>query len=442
MGRHRLAVGCNHALVLDDDTFGRLVVGLADKDPAVVADAQARLVAAGADTAPRVIDALRRLSLRNRNSPREDPFVAALVDVLLAQGDAALAPLVAAIPAAVAADRTNGTITRREIPWPVGHEAYILHVVLRNLEVSDTTRYLPLLRHPERDVRYRALGGLATPSSAAHTCVEQILPLLSDPDAHVANQALNTLAAMGTDARDALRRLARAPGPHRERALAALAAHGEWPLLEPSDRALLERWIESRVAAEPPERIAEGNGDILCDWFAVPTADHDALVEVLGLYEPMPVTMRLGWRLVNRDVVYLTPELNGWTLIFYYFEYDALQDFVVELSRHFGAAQYFGSDYGYKGWALAEDGELQRLYLGGDETQPDTSIGPPHPAEVLVSEGLWRDEDEPEGRPLCGPQHVAGYASVDPTRIGPDTTARGHGLVAGTTAGWHRTLGW
>jgi hypothetical protein len=194
------------------------------------------------------------------------------------------------------------------------------------------------------------------------------------------------------------RELGRQPSENRERVLAALAVLGEWPVLEPADQALLRQWIEDRVATETPEPMAELNGEFLGEWFAVSTGDRDALVEVLGLHQPMPVTMRIGWNLasVGEDRVYLTPELNGWTLIFCYFlpdrEFATLRGFLVELSRRFGAAQYFYNDYGYQGWALAEHGELLRLYISGDSPESDEVVGPPHSAEIMASAGLLDDE--------------------------------------------------
>jgi hypothetical protein len=432
--------------VLDDEALAALIVRLADEDPMTVADAGARLVEAGADAVPRMIVALRRASLRDRLNPRADRTTAALIKVLQNLGDAVLTPLVAAIPGAIAADRSRADLMQREMPWRIGSEAYVLEMVLRNLQISDDRKYLPLLRHPERDIRYWALRALATPPSAVSPFVEQVLPLIDDPDTAVANQVTETLVAMGFEVRARLRELGRQPSENRERVLAALAVLGEWPVLEPADQALLRQWIEDRVATETPEPMAELNGEFLGEWFAVSTGDRDALVEVLGLHQPMPVTMRIGWNLasVGEDRVYLTPELNGWTLIFCYFlpdrEFATLRGFLVELSRRFGAAQYFYNDYGYQGWALAEHGELLRLYISGDSPESDEVVGPPHSAEIMASAGLL-DDDESDDRPLCGAQGVAAYASLDPAQVGPDIRVRGHGLVGGMSAGWHGTLG-
>jgi hypothetical protein len=299
---------------------------------------------------------------------------------------------------------------QREMPWRIGNEAYVLEMVLRNLQISDDRKHLPLLRHPERDIRYWALRALATPPSAVSPFVEQVLPLIDDPDTAVANQVTETLVAMGFEVRARLGELGRQPSENRERVLAALAVLGEWPVLEPADQALLRQWIEDRVATETPEPMAELNGEFLDEWFAVSTGDRDALVEVLGLHQPMPVTMRIGWNLasVGEDRVYLTPELNGWTLIFCYFlpdrEFATLRGFLVELSRRFGAAQYFYNDYGYQGWALAEHGELLRLYISGDSPESDEVVGPPHSADIMASAGLL-DDDESDDRPLCGTAH-------------------------------------
>ncbi|MEV3923233.1 hypothetical protein [Actinomadura coerulea] len=63
-------------------------------------------------------------------------------------------------------------------------------------------------------------------------------------------------------------------------------------------------------------------------WYAVPTGHRNAVLDAFGLSEPEPVTMRLGasawnhdhhaWRGDHRSCrrVYVTPRLDGWTLVF------------------------------------------------------------------------------------------------------------------------------
>ncbi|MFF0491948.1 hypothetical protein ACFYTQ_23210 [Nocardia sp. NPDC004068] len=429
--------------MLDEKTLEALVIQLTDADPARAAAARDRLSAAGADAAGPLITALRETALRDRLNPRSDPATAALIDALQRLGDAAVAPLAAAMPDAVAADRARGADLRRELPWRIGNEAYVLEVALRGLRVDDDAIWLPLLRNSERVLRYRAVCALATPRAAAAPLVDAILPLVTDPDAAVANQAIATLGELGTVARERLRALSRTGDAGR--ALAVLAALGEWPALTAAERELVRGWVADRVAVEEPEPLAEPNGEFLGEWFAVSTGDRDAVVAALGLHEPMPVTLRVGWDRTSAGSgrVFVTPELNGWTLIFGHAlpdrEFGTLTTFLAELSGRFGAAQYFYNDYGAEGWALAEKGELSRLYIAGDTPDADTVIGPPHPAEVLASADLPED-DEPDGRPLCCAQGVAECASLDPAEIGPETEVRGYGLLAGVAAGWHDSL--
>ncbi|MFD0363147.1 hypothetical protein ACFQZZ_17010 [Nocardia sp. GCM10030253] len=197
---------------------------------------------------------------------------------------------------------------------------------------------------------------------------------------------------------------------------------------------------DSTLADETPHPMGEQNGDFLGDWIAVPTADKDGLIEALGLVDSRAVTMRAGWEASGSDgCVYLTPELDDWTLIFGYvlpdgYAVESVRALLNELSRRFGSAHWYYNDYGYTGWAMAERGELVRLYVSGDSPDADSVVGPPTRAEedlqllLLVNDD--EDDEDNDGRPNYDATMLAERASVDPTAVGPETRVRGQGRVA------------
>jgi hypothetical protein len=108
-------------------------------------------------------------------------------------------------------------------------------------------------------------------------------------------------------------------------------------------------------------------------WIAVPGGDQAGIAEVLGLSGEQLATFSLGHSVVLHDSndwpdprrVYLTPEVEGWTLVVGPWcdpvdpeRANEVLDAVTELSRRFGRAQayYFGEHGGGSGWALAEKG--------------------------------------------------------------------------------------
>ncbi|WP_433759803.1 hypothetical protein [Nocardia sp. CA-135398] len=218
--------------------------------------------------------------------------------------------------------------------------------------------------------------------------------------------------------------------------LFAVADVGGWRALDVGEQVRLRHLLRGMSADETPRPLGEENGDVLFDWFAVRTGDHDALLDELGLTCALPATHQLGLRVWGRGCVYVTPQWDGWTLICGYnlpvYSAGAMRSFLERLSRRFGEAHWYGADYGYQGWALAESGELVRLYISGDSPDEDEVFGEPHRAEVDAALTWYADieDDEEDGRPRCGPAAVAAYGSVDPTAVGPDTRVEGHGLIA------------
>ncbi|MFF2554109.1 hypothetical protein ACFVUS_24135 [Nocardia sp. NPDC058058] len=219
--------------------------------------------------------------------------------------------------------------------------------------------------------------------------------------------------------------------------LSAVADLGGWRALDVDDQGTLQQMLRDLSAAEAPRPLSENNGDLLCNWVAVPTGDHAALLDELGLTWSIPATQDLADAASGSGVVYVTPQWDGWTLIYGHAvsigSTGSTPSELEQLSLRFGAAHWYGADYGCDGWAMAENGKLVRLCMFGDALERDTFIGEPHRAEVDAIL-TWRadidyDEDD-DGRPRCGPAAVAAYGSVDPTAVGPHTRVQGHGLIA------------
>ncbi|MEV6901858.1 hypothetical protein [Amycolatopsis sp. NPDC051372] len=268
----------------------------------------------------------------------------------------------------------------------------------------------------------------------------------------------------------------------REAALAVLATLGE-----PFDPALL-----------PAEQPLPLNA---CEfWYALPTTDQAAVLDAFGLSAPVPVTMRMGrlawwYQRLNWgqdhgrcSVVYVSPVLNGWTLVFgepaedfhgtladgVEDPYDVKQmwadeaahrivrrDRCAALSRRFGATHLYLRSHGDSttSWFIAEHGTVIRWY---DLMVPEEQIGPPHPGEAGFrlphEDNPWPDGSFDDnvrsyvGKELslkfhdryrqlqaeynlpdkCDADDIAARLSVDPRDLGPTTVVQGHGVLART----------
>jgi hypothetical protein len=203
---------------------------------------------------------------------------------------------------------------------------------------------------------------------------------------------------------DALRRIRRSASPHRRAALVALAEGGGWDALDEPDRRTVRRLINSKIGYEVPEPM-----HVCGTWFAVSTGNQSAVLDGFGLTGAVPVTMRLGaaaWYDTTHGasdsaLIYVTPVLNGWTLLFggfydRYADWAAIGEGMAALSRRFGAAHCYNIFEGLTGWCIGEHGRLVRSYYIED---PDGQIGPPHPAESGFRLPHSRDE-YPEAKPV------------------------------------------
>jgi DNA-binding SARP family transcriptional activator len=203
-----------------------------------------------------------------------------------------------------------------------------------------------------------------------------VVALLGSSLEPVRDDALGQLRAFGPGAAEALRSVRRSNHPARRAALGMLAEFG-WDHLPPEDLAALERLIRIRQRDEAPEPLwlAELDGA----WYAVPTTDQTAVLDAFDLGDPVPATMRMGFapwqgadppRGSTYPEVFVTPVLDGWTLVFCrnevlggmaphltsvesrYGTYRRMED----LSRRFGTAH----------WIRA----VQHRRLRGDHVEP------------------------------------------------------------------------
>jgi hypothetical protein len=255
--------------------------------------------------------------------------------------------------------------------------------------------------------------------------------------------------------RPRLRSLRRDPAASpraRRGAMAALVAGGGADALDDRDRAAIERLIRVKIPHETP-RLPSST--LSGWWMAVPGASYEGVFEALDLHDRQPVTVAAGIEAVeSRDVrvprpegagrsagrAFVTPELNGWRLVFGPFDllvgepWDGMIETVERVSVHCGQAQFFflddagGSDI----WIVAENGRVIRQYAA--ESDPEWE-GDPLPWETLAVDDEDFDpeyDDVPPNAGTTGARSACAYLSVDPDEVGPDTEVRGHGWLTVT----------
>lgn len=322
-------------------------------------------------------------------------------------------------------------------------------------------RYTEALSHRSADVRESAASGIQsacsvmfgrTPSYRGDMgpVVEALVPLMADADPGVAQRVRWVLPMLGDVVLEPLRRVRReGPGALRAEALAVLAAAGGEEALAERDRAAVARLIRIKAIDDRAQSL-EGCST---SWLAIPSGDRTGIADVLGLSGERLVTFALGHSVVLHDSddwpdcrrVYVTPEVDGWTLVVgpWCNPVDAerageVLDSLVELSRRYGLAQayYFGEHGGGSGWALAEKGAVVRRFdasTWGDEQLPE--LGGQLPEEAALH-AEWAeseagaDDDWEDVAPYMAPDLALRLGSVSPFALGPQTRVRGHGVVA------------
>jgi hypothetical protein len=226
-------------------------------------------------------------------------------------------------------------------------------------------------------------------------------------------------------------------------------------------------------------------------WYAVPTQDQAGVLDALALTDPVPMTMTQG--LVARSCwhTYVSPALNGWTLVFTSPDSsdgpplaERPEKAVIPLSRRFGAALWFCDiGHGEDGWGLAWHGTLRRSVC---LDWPEGSVGEPLPEELDHLRTHLNDVLDPrltdldiqlsyqpaplderfeqlaldiDSLPPVTPRfrqernqvahliracwcdmvyEMSSALSIDPRTLGPHTHVEGHGVLAMTAEGRRR----
>ncbi|MGC4947101.1 hypothetical protein ACLQ2N_13000 [Streptomyces sp. DT224] len=253
---------------------------------------------------------------------------------------------------------------------------------------------------------------------------------------HLQRAAGEYLRVMGDSFTPRLRELCRdpaSPRPVRRGALGLLIEAGGLDALDERDRMLVERLVRVKL---PGSVHAVPDTQLSAWWLAVPGATYEGVFEALGLHYPRPVTVQAGVAAAmcaaipspvpedpSRGIsrAFVTPELNGWRLVFGQFPqlvgYDDWNDMVETVERvsaACGEAQLFFVDDagGADIWFAAEDGLVVRQYAGEDD--------------------LDEEDEDPEDI-KGGVREACGELSVDPDLVGVfDTVVRGHGWLAVT----------
>ncbi|GIH08272.1 hypothetical protein Rhe02_63390 [Rhizocola hellebori] len=384
--------------------------------------------------------------LKQVGEPAVAPLVASLLDeqspvswsdagvILRGIGRPAFWPVVEAIAVAASPE------TLRRCAWAfAGFGAEVIDL------------YARALSHEHPRVREEAALGVQYCKEAGLPALPDLLPLLAAPDDEVRQRAVWAMAALGEDVLPLLQQVRRSgPGHLRPGALRAIAEVAGEQAFSDSDRAAVERLIRIKLTREAAEPI-EGCGT--CgSWLALPTSDHRAICEALDLSTPRPATMTLGFAAFYCDGhgmaddnqrmgrVFLTPRLDGWTLVMgpWYAYADADWAETVracrELSERFGQAQCYWHDAqtGSGSWVICQGGELIRAY---DQDDRHNEAGPRLPVEQGKTLSFEEDdEDDVEGT-YCDALMVAAAMSVSPDSIGAQTQVHGHGLLALTKFG-------
>lgn len=326
--------------------------------------------------------------------------------------------------------------------------------------------YVAATRHPHPPVRADAATGIGYLNEQGLPGAAALVDLLADSDQQVRERAVVALEHLGLGVLPLLQR-ARRRGPPRARhgALAALANLAGDRGLSPRDRAAVERLIRVKLSRDRPEPFLEGG------WLAVPGADQAGIIRLLGLAAPQPATFALGLSAVRNDahgwhdptppdrgrrVVFITPELAGWTLVIgeTFLPADPARQAGLlltcrRLAGRYGTAQAFAYDElsGWSAWTVADDhpalfalpgeppglGRIVRHHVDDEEEEGGgADIGQPLAVEVACAE-RGREADGAPG--CCSAIEVAEALSVNPHQLGPHVPVRGHGALALTLHG-------
>jgi hypothetical protein len=234
-------------------------------------------------------------------------------------------------------------------------------------------------------------------------------------------------------------------------ALDALVYLGGEAVLDDADVAALERLVRVRLRTDPLGPVMS----CWTYWWCIRGGDQAGIMATLGLAGARPVTYKLGCTVVDIvehldedcDLVYVGPEINGWTPIVGPW-CDAFGDRAAEvratveqLSAEYGEthAFYFGAQGDGSAWLVARDGVTVRRYSSLD---PADSTGDPLPIEQdwMMAHGIPGRPEDHAGKDdpfadvmweFCEANDIAAAVSVDVGwHLPVDATVHGRPVLA------------
>ncbi|MFF4717594.1 hypothetical protein ACFY2V_40315 [Streptomyces eurythermus] len=202
-------------------------------------------------------------------------------------------------------------------------------------------------------------------------------------------------------------------------------------------------------------------------WIAVPTGDQAGVIASLGLTRPVPVTFAEAEAVIDEDGhgeaednpdgmarVYVSPEIEGWTLVIGPWcdpcnsdRSDEVLRLCVNLSSRYGAAQayYFGTQNDGSAWLITEHGAVVRRYCETGEVDDGLlTLGKPLVQERAERERLglppaWDEnarnddaEEEWKWRAFDMAPEIAEALSISPLALTAAMRVRGVGVLAET----------
>lgn len=223
------------------------------------------------------------------------------------------------------------------------------------------------------------------------------------------------------------------------------------------------------LAARPPENnvvlevvpdgpVAFGRS---MAWLAIRTTDRDAVVEALGLFDPIPCSWNSGIGTVYDEElgaahIFVTPPVDGWTFVvglplphpvgrgFV----DKCTPLLLVLGEQFREAQYFFSYplIDFYAWARARGKRMSRAFATTDEgviwnkgrtSKEERALG----LKAFELRGVRGRSGDAGGELILHPteDHVLQLAarwSLDPTRLGSVTAPAALGYVALAPSSW------
>ncbi|MDX2308125.1 MAG: hypothetical protein NW216_07805 [Hyphomicrobium sp.] len=196
-------------------------------------------------------------------------------------------------------------------------------------------------------------------------------------------------------------------------------------------------------------------------WLAVRTRDTGAVVEALGLIGPHPCNWRSGIgavydRALGEHQIFVSPPVNGWTFVVglslpqpvgRHFV-DKSTPFLLALGTRFVEVQYFMAypPIDFFAWARMLDGRLVRAFAVGDvgvlwnkgkPTREERTLG----LRLFELRGVKDRRGDAGGEVILHPtedhvMRIAAKWSLDPTKLGAQSSQPGLGVIARAPAVW------